>query len=106
MLAIGRGLMAGPKLLLIDEPSVGLSPMLGGRIANVIRDINADGVSILLVEQNARLALALAKRAYVLERGRIALEGDCAGLINNEHLKSHYLGGGGRRDAGARRSAR
>lgn len=93
MLAIARALMAAPKLLLIDEPSMGLSPILVTEVGKIIRDINQQGISILLVEQNSRMALKLAKRAYILELGKIALKGDCEDLINNDEVKRFYLGG-------------
>ena len=92
MLAIGRGLMCAPKLLLLDEPSLGLSPLLTREVGNIIRQIAAEGVSILLIEQNASLALQLARKCYVLETGRIALEGTGAELQNNDHVKVAYLG--------------
>lgn len=93
MLAVGRALMADPKLLLMDEPSIGLSPMLVAEISRIISVINEAGISIILVEQNARVALRLAKRAYVLQLGTIVLEGDASELINNELVKKAYLGG-------------
>jgi len=93
MLAVARALMGRPKLLLMDEPSMGLSPLLVAEVGKIIRDINKEGISILLVEQNARMALRLAQRAYVLELGTIVLEGDAAELINNELVKKAYLGG-------------
>ncbi|OGO22619.1 MAG: ABC transporter ATP-binding protein [Chloroflexi bacterium RBG_16_50_9] len=93
MLAVGRALMANPKLLLMDEPSMGLSPLLVTEVSNIIRDINKNGISILLVEQNCRMALKLAKRAYILELGKIALQGDAGELSNDERVKEHYLGG-------------
>jgi branched-chain amino acid transport system ATP-binding protein len=93
MLAVARALMGRPKLLLMDEPSMGLSPLLVAEVGKIIRDINKEGISILLVEQNARMALRLAKRAYVLELGAIVLEGDAAELINNDLVKKAYLGG-------------
>jgi branched-chain amino acid transport system ATP-binding protein len=93
MLAIARALMASPKLLLMDEPSLGLSPLFVAEVSNIIRDINQDGISILLVEQNCRMALKLAKRAYVLELGKVALEGDAKELVNDERVKRCYLGG-------------
>jgi branched-chain amino acid transport system ATP-binding protein len=93
MLAVARALMAAPKLLLMDEPSMGLSPLLVAEVASIIRDINKEGISILLVEQNCRMALRLANRAYVLELGKIALEGDAKELANDERVKEHYLGG-------------
>jgi len=93
MLAVGRALMASPKLLLMDEPSIGLSPILVAEVGKIIRDINQQGISILLVEQNARMALKLAKRAYILKTGKIAMKGNCEDLITNEEVKSCYLGG-------------
>ncbi len=92
MLAITRALMAKPKLLLLDEPSLGLSPILIQQIAKVVRGINARGVPIVLVEQNARLALGLGHRGYVLETGKIVLEGTAQELIKNERVKRAYLG--------------
>ncbi len=94
MLAVARALMASPKLLLMDEPSIGLSPILVAEIGNIIRNINKNGISVLLVEQNCRMALKIAQRAYILELGSIALEGDAANLINDERVKKLYLGGG------------
>jgi branched-chain amino acid transport system ATP-binding protein len=93
MLAIGRALMARPKLLLMDEPSTGLSPILVAEVAEIITDINKEGISILLVEQNCRMALKLAKRAYILELGSVALNGQACDLIDNEFVKKSYLGG-------------
>jgi branched-chain amino acid transport system ATP-binding protein len=93
MLAVARALMAAPKLLLMDEPSMGLSPILVAEVGKIIRDINQQGISILLVEQNSRMALKLAKRAYILELGKIALKGNCEDLINNDEVKRCYLGG-------------
>lgn len=93
MLAIARALMASPNLLLMDEPSLGLSPILVGKVSNIIRDINQGGISIILVEQNARLALSLANKAYVLELGSITLQGDAKELANDERVKAAYLGG-------------
>lgn len=92
MLAIGRALMAKPSLLLLDEPSLGLAPLVVKQIAKIIKDINHRGVSIVLVEQNANLALRLANTGYVLETGYIALQGEARDLINNDHVKSAYLG--------------
>jgi branched-chain amino acid transport system ATP-binding protein len=94
MLAIARGLMAMPRLMLLDEPSMGLSPLLVEQIFTIIRDINNQGVSILLVEQNAQMALSLADRAYVLETGRVVLEGSGQELLHNEMVMEAYLGGG------------
>lgn len=96
MLAVGRALMAAPRLLLMDEPSIGLSPILVAEVASIIRDINKQGISILLVEQNARMALKLANRAYILQVGCITLEGKSDELINNEEIIKAYLGGGKR----------
>ncbi len=93
MLAVGRALMNSPKLLLMDEPSMGLSPILVDGVGNIIRDINKTGISIVLVEQNARMALELASRAYVLEVGNITLEGDARKLASDERVKKAYLGG-------------
>ncbi|MGZ3525557.1 MAG: ABC transporter ATP-binding protein [Thermodesulfobacteriota bacterium] len=93
MLAIGRALMSNPKLLLLDEPSIGLSPLVSRTIIKIIGTINQEGVSILLVEQNAKLALGLAYRGYVLETGVVVLEGDTRELLQNEAVKAAYLGG-------------
>jgi branched-chain amino acid transport system ATP-binding protein len=93
MLAIARGLMSSPNLLLLDEPSMGLSPLLVEQIFNIIRDINDQGTSILLVEQNAQMALSIADRGYVLETGKIVLEGDSHDLLDNEMVINAYLGG-------------
>jgi branched-chain amino acid transport system ATP-binding protein len=92
MLAIGRGLMCAPKLLMLDEPSLGLSPILTREVGAIIKRIADEGVSILLIEQNANLALQLARKCYVLETGKIALEGTSDELQNNEHVKAAYLG--------------
>lgn len=92
MLAIGRGLMSNPKLLLLDEPSLGLSPIFTQEVASIIERIADEGVSILLIEQNASLAFKLASKGYVLETGRIALEGDAQQLQDNEYVKKLYLG--------------
>jgi len=93
MLAIGRALMSKPKLLLLDEPSLGLGPLVVREIGRIIQNIHKLGCTIILVEQNARLALRLADRGYVLETGRIALEGSSQDLLNNELVKKAYLGG-------------
>ncbi|MCT4542605.1 MAG: ABC transporter ATP-binding protein [Vallitalea sp.] len=92
MLAIARALMARPKLLLMDEPSMGLAPILVEEIFNIIREINNEGTTILLVEQNAHMALGIADRAYVLETGSIIMEGEAEELLNNENVKKAYLG--------------
>jgi branched-chain amino acid transport system ATP-binding protein len=92
MLAIARALMARPRLLLLDEPSLGLAPRLAREIFRVIRRINAAGVTVLLVEQNARRALALAARGYVLETGRVAVAGPSAGLLADPRIRAAYLG--------------
>ncbi len=92
MLAIGRALMARPKLLLLDEPSLGLAPQVTQTIFKIIREINASGTTILLVEQNAHMALGVARRAYVLETGEIATSGDAKELAKSDDVKKHYLG--------------
>ena len=92
MLAIGRGLMANPKLLLMDEPSLGLSPLFVKNIFDIITEINRQGVTILLVEQNVYQSLRIANRAYVLETGRVVLTGTGADLLDNDHVKKAFLG--------------
>jgi branched-chain amino acid transport system ATP-binding protein len=92
MLAMGRALMAQPALLLLDEPSMGLSPLLTEEIFNIIQEINSQGTSILLVEQNAQMALSVAHRGYVLETGRIVLEGKSNDLLNDPQVARAYLG--------------
>ena len=92
MLSIGRALMSRPTLLLLDEPSLGLAPVIVQNIAKIMLEINKSGVSIVLVEQNADLALELANHGYVLETGVISLEGEAKGLATNEHVKKAYLG--------------
>jgi branched-chain amino acid transport system ATP-binding protein len=92
MLAIGRALMAHPKLLLLDEPSMGLAPILVEQIFKIIGDINAEGTTVLLVEQNALMALGLAKRGYILQTGEIVLTADSAQLADNPEVKKAYLG--------------
>ncbi len=101
MLAIGRALMSRPRLLMLDEPSLGLSPILVETIFAVIREINARGTTILLIEQNARQALAIANRGYVLETGRIALTDTAANLMTSELVGEAYLGGGAAPSPGA-----
>jgi len=93
MLAMGRALMASPRLLLLDEPSMGLAPILVDEIFSVIKGINETGTTVLLVEQNAYKALALASRAYILETGEIVKSGQAADLLNDEAVKAAYLGG-------------
>ena len=93
MLAIGRGLMSDPKLLLLDEPSLGLAPILVKQIFKIIKEINEQGVAILLVEQNARKALAISQRGYVLETGSILISGSSPELSNNKKVQDAYLGG-------------
>ena len=93
MLAMGRALMSAPKLLLLDEPSLGLSPIMCAEIAKIIRNIHKDGKTVILVEQNARLALALAQHAYVIETGDIVLSGPAQELRENDNVRRVYLGG-------------
>ena len=93
MLAMGRALMCRPKLLLLDEPSMGLAPLLIREIFSIIEDINKAGTTVLLVEQNANMALSIAHRAYVLETGRITLSGDAKKLAASEDVRKAYLGG-------------
>ena len=93
MLAIGRALMARPRLLLLDEPSLGLAPLLVREIFKTSVEINRRGVTVLLVEQNAHMALGVARRGYVLETGRVVLEDEAARLLANEDVKKAYLGG-------------
>ena len=92
MLAMGRALMSKPKLLMLDEPSMGLAPILVEQIFDIIKELHAAGVTILLVEQNAQMALSVADRAYVLETGRIAMSGDAAELLQNDDVQKAYLG--------------
>lgn len=93
MLAMGRALMSRPKILLLDEPSMGLAPLLVKEIFNIIKEINASGTTILLVEQNANMALSIADKAYVLETGRITLSGTAKELASSEEVRKAYLGG-------------
>jgi branched-chain amino acid transport system ATP-binding protein len=93
MLAIGRALMTRPRMLLLDEPSMGLAPIIVEQIFETIRAINQDGVTVLLVEQNAAMALEISERGYVLETGRIILEGAARDLANNDRVREAYLGG-------------
>jgi len=92
MLAVSRALMSKPKLLMMDEPSSGLAPIMVTMLGNMIRDINRTGISVLLVEQNAEMALNVAHYGYVMERGRMALEGPTRDLLSNEKVKAAYLG--------------
>ncbi len=92
MLAMGRALMSHPKTILMDEPSMGLSPKLVKEIFSIIRKLHEQGITILLVEQNAKMALSIADRAYVLETGRITMKGDAKELLNNEQVRKAYLG--------------
>jgi branched-chain amino acid transport system ATP-binding protein len=92
MLAIGRAMMSKPKLLMFDEPSLGLAPILVDRVADVISELHKRGTTILLVEQNADLALKLANRAYVMETGKVMLDGPSDSLLRNEHVRKAYLG--------------
>ena len=93
MLAMGRALMAKPKLLLMDEPSMGLAPLMVKNIFNIIEQVNKEGTTVLLVEQNANMALSVANRAYVLETGKIVLSGTAKKLQESEEVKAAYLGG-------------
>ena len=93
MLAIGRALITGCEMLLLDEPSMGLAPLLVREIFDIIKDINSQGTTILLVEQNAHMALSIADKAYVLETGEIVLEGAARDLMESEEVKKAYLGG-------------
>jgi branched-chain amino acid transport system ATP-binding protein len=93
MLAMGRALMTKPKIMLLDEPSMGLSPLLVKEIFHIIKDINDQGVTVLLVEQNAKMALGIADMAYVLETGRIVMSGEGQQLLNSEDIRKAYLGG-------------
>ncbi len=92
MLAMGRALMSKPSIILMDEPSMGLSPLYVNEIFDIIREVNNDGTTVLLVEQNAKKALAIANRAYVLETGKIVLSGDAKELMNDDSVKKAYLG--------------
>ena len=92
MLAMGRALMSQPKLLMLDEPSMGLAPLLVEQIFDIIRELNEAGTTILLVEQNARMALSVAHRAYVLETGTISMEGDAREMAEDDRVRKAYLG--------------
>ena len=92
MLAMGRALMSKPKIILMDEPSMGLSPIFVNEIFDIIQEVSAGGTTVLLVEQNAKKALSIADRAYVLETGNITLDGDAKVLMNDDSIKKAYLG--------------
>ena len=92
MLAVGRALMARPKMILMDEPSMGLSPLLVQEIFDIIQEVNKAGITVLLVEQNAKMALSISNRAYVLETGTIRISGDAASLLDDPRVKKAYLG--------------
>lgn len=92
MLAVGRALMSHPKILLMDEPSMGLSPLLVKEIFSIIKEVHKQGITVLLVEQNAKMALSIANRAYVLETGKISMSGEARELLNDEKVKKAYLG--------------
>ena len=92
MLATARALMNRPRLLMLDEPSIGLSPIMTAEIGKIVQQINAMGVSVILVEQNAMLALTIAQRSYVLETGRIVMQGEAQELLQDEGVKKAYLG--------------
>jgi branched-chain amino acid transport system ATP-binding protein len=93
MLAIGRTIMSGPQLLLLDEPSTGLAPLLVLELMEAVKALNRQGKTVLLVEQNVAFALEISKRAYIIENGRIVMEGESASISNNERVKEAYLGG-------------
>jgi branched-chain amino acid transport system ATP-binding protein len=92
MLSIGRGLMGRPKLLLLDEPSLGLAPLITSTIFSVIKDLNEGGLPILLVEQNVRAAMQISNRGYVLETGSVVMEGECSELLVDKNVIKAYLG--------------
>lgn len=92
MLAIGRALMAEPRLLILDEPSLGLAPLLVQQVRDVIKDLNAEGMSVLLIEQNAMMALSIAKTGYILETGKVVMDGDAQKLLADDDVKEFYLG--------------
>jgi len=92
MLSIGRALMSSPKLLLLDEPSLGLAPIVINEIARIIQDLRKHQIGILLVEQNTKIAFAVAQKGYVLENGKVIVEGDLGTLIEDNHVKAAYLG--------------
>ena len=92
MLAMGRALMSDPTLLMLDEPSMGLSPIMVSEIFNIIKEVNREGITIFLVEQNAKMALSIANRAYVLETGKVLIEGNARELMDNDEVRKAYLG--------------
>lgn len=92
MLAIGRAIMSKPKIMLMDEPSMGLSPLLVKEIFEIIKQLNQEGMTILLVEQNAKMALSIAHHAYVLETGKIVLQGKASDMLENDNVRKAYLG--------------
>ena len=101
MLAVGRALMARPRLLMLDEPSLGLAPLIVREVLNIVASLRDMGVSVLLVEQNARAALNVADRGYVLEMGEVAVQGDAGELLHDQRVIDTYLGVGGARPAAA-----
>ena len=92
MLAIGRAMMSRPKIMLMDEPSMGLSPLLVGEIFEIIQELNRSGMTILLVEQNAKMALSIADRAYVLETGHVVMNGQAKDMLEDDQVRRAYLG--------------
>ncbi len=92
MLAIGRGIMANPRILLLDEPSLGLAPIVVDMLAKIVKTLHQEGMTIVLVEQNAYMALTLADRGYVFETGRIVMEGSSGELLNNDSVRKAYMG--------------
>jgi branched-chain amino acid transport system ATP-binding protein len=105
MLAIGRALMSSPRLLLLDEPSLGLAPLVVGRIGEIITEINRQGTTVLLIEQNTTMALEVASRAFVLDLGRVSLTGTAAELAASTEVRDLYLGHGGERAVAAATAA-
>ena len=92
MLAMGRAIMSSPRMIMLDEPSMGLSPILVEEIFSIIREVHSNGVTVLLVEQNAQMALSIADRAYVLETGKVVLQGSAKEMLDNEEVRRAYLG--------------